>query len=554
MTASPHMDSQSHSARACHPLSKFCVALILSCLVTWPARGEEETPFTRLFDTGTSSAEPVATEALAKQAGWRLVPEDTVEHSFSGDGVLLNDKLVVVMRKQGPGAEVYAKNPSGLKHRATLGHVGAGSSSIEALDTLRIIENSSSAVMLEAAFKSAVPSVLRYRLTTGEALLEARPVEGAGAVAVRSQTRYVVVPDYFGDDMVFGSDAARDVCLPTENFCLNLIEGGDAIMMGVWQSSEQDVWLAAAAAGKDSAITSIRIGCVKGKSIWLAFLETPGLWRADAELAPSDWKPPFPAKWRSSFVRQNGVADSWDMDRGPEPGQTAGKHQGPRIVYPMDRTPATPLTVSCPTDVMRNTLGVGPCQYILACEGMGAQGDPTPNSVMNWVEKQFAQKKERKVADDIAERLEQMAKHVAEARSRIGGYAAFASHVRKLLGDKPTSDPLRSMVDDLDRFVAPGLAPAASPERIKELAGKVSALIGKENALSECQRLGGEMRSIGAVQDGTLAKCRMAVRRLRQEGRTLGIDQTQDTALGNELRRLAEQMLRKPAKPVEPGH
>ncbi len=555
MTPLPDMDSTKHGARVRLLPAIVCLAPILACLVAWPARAEEDTPFTRLFDTGTSSATPLATEALANQVGLHLVPEDTVDHSFSGDAVLLNDKLVVVMRKQGQGAEVYTKTAGALRHRATLGYVGARSSGLEPLDTLKIIENSSSAVMLEAAFKSAAPAVLRYRLTTGEALLETRPVEGTGDVTVRSKTRYVVVPDYFGDDMVFGSDGARDVCLPTENFCLNLIDGGDAIVMSVWQSSEQNVWLTAAGTGRDTgALGSTRIGCIKGKSIWLAFLETPGLWRAEAGLAPSDWKPPFPAKWRSSFVRENGVADSWDMDRGPDPGQAAAKHQGPLIVYPIDRTPATPLTVSCPTDVMRNTLGVGPCQYILACEGMAAQGDPTPNSVMTWVEKQFAQKKERKVADDIAERLEQMAKHVAEARSRIGVYAAFASQVHELLGEKPGSGLLRSLVDDLDRFVAPGLVPAATPEHARRLAGEVSALIGKENSLSQCQRLGGQMRSIGAAQDATLAKCRMAVRRLRQEGLALGIGQTQESALGNEVRRLAEQMLRKPGNHAEPEH
>src|SRR5262249_20881953 len=148
--------------------------------------------------------------------------------------------------------------------------------------------------------------------------------------------------------------------------------------------------------------------CMKDKNIWLGFLESPGLWHAQAANASDLWKPPFPAKWRSSFVREKNEADSWDFDRGPEAGQTRAKHEGPLLTYLIDRTPATPLTASCPTDVMRNTLGVGPCQYILACEGMGAEGDPTPNSVMGWVEKQFQQKKQRKAADDIKERLEFM--------------------------------------------------------------------------------------------------------------------------------------------------
>ncbi len=554
MTPLAHRNPRQTGGGRQYLLSILRVAPLLACITVWATRAEEQTPLTRLFDTGASSAKPLLPEALARQVGWELIPEDTVEHSFSGDAVILNDKLIIVMRKQGRGTEVYAKTASGVKHRTTLAIAGDGSSATGQLDTLKIVENSSSAVMVEAGSRGAVSSPVRYRLTAGEALLEARPGEATGGLTVRSKTRYVVVPDYFGDDMVFEGDVAKDTCLPAENFCLNLIDGGDAIVMSVWQSNEQDVWLTSTRSEKDGTHGSIRIGCVKGKSVWLAFLETPGLWHVRPEVGPSDWKPPFPAKWRSSFIRQNAVADSWDMDHGPDPAQTAAKHQGPLIVYPIDRTPATPLTVSCPTDVMRNTLGVGPCQYILACEGMAAQGDPTPNSVMNWVEKQFAQKKDRKVADDITERLEQMCRHVTEARSRIGSYLKFASQVRKLSGDKQGSSPLLSIVDDLERFVAAGLLPESGPERTKALAGKVSALIGKENTLAECQRLGAEMRSIGAVQDGTLAKCRMAVRRLRQEGRTLGVDQTQDGALGSQVRRLAEEMLRKPANNSETGH
>jgi hypothetical protein len=383
---------------------------------------------------------------------------------------------------------------------------------------------------------------LRLRITTGEAILEIRPDPAAGFVNVQSQARYVIVPDYFGDDMVFGVEDFHGLALPAENFCLHLIDGGDAIVMNVWQSSEQDAWIDAAGTGKEGDLCSSRIRCLKGKSIWLAFLESSGLWHAGQVSVKKDWKPPFPAKWRSSLVRENGVADSWDNERGPSPEQIAGTHRGPLIVYPIDRSSATPLTASCPTDVMRNTLGVGPCQYILACEGLGSQGDPTPNSVMNWVEKQFEQKKEKKAADDIKERLEQMAEHVAHARSRIDHYAEFAGQVRKRL--RQPAHPLQSIVDDLDRFVAAGLTPAASPDRARQLASDVSALIGQQNVLATCRRLGEELRSIGAVQDSALAKCRMAVRRLRQQGRTIVASQSAEAGLAQEIQGLAEQTLR----------
>ena len=512
-----------------------CFALVVACLAVLPVRGQEETPFTRVFDTGVASAQPLADEAVAKRVGWTLIPEDKVDHPFSGDAVLLNDKLAVVLRKQGRGAEVYAKAATGLKYRASAGHVGGSSAMPDTVGALKIVENSSSAVMIQAS------TALSFRLTTGESLLEIRSAEGAESVGLQCQARYVVVPDYFGDDMVYGASPSRGQYLPAENFCLHLLDGGDSLLMSVWQSREQEVWLAPAATGKQAGVCSSRIRCAKGKSLWLAFLESPGLWHEGTASGQDDWKPPFPAKWRASLLRENGVADSWTSEK-PDRLRAAN---GPVLVYPLDRSTATPLTVTCPTDVMRNTLGVGPCQYILACEGLAAQGDPTPNAVMNWVEKQFEQKKDRKAADDIKERLGVMVQHVAQARARIQSYGEFASRVRKLVTGKAGAEAFRPIVDDLDRFVASGVVPTATSERAQQLAGEVAALVGKENSLAACQRFGEPLRGIGTLQDSSLAKCRMAVRRLRAQGKTVVANQSSESGLAQEVQGMAEQLLQK---------
>jgi hypothetical protein len=585
--------------------------LLVACFSGLVLFGQQEDPLTHLYDTGIPSMQPPADEAFAKRVGWTLVPEDKVDHPFSGDAVLLNDKLAVVLRKQGRGAEVYSRAASGLKHRASVGHVEANSAmtagrsagfqpalgpgNVESrLETgapgaLKILENNSSAVMVQATANDKASAALSFRLTTGEAILEIRSAAGAELVGLQCKSRYVVVPDYFGDDMVFQTGApsprpsspmregvpegqVRGRFLPAENFCLHLLDGGDAIVMSVWESSEQDVWLAASSTGQASDLGSSRIRCLKGKSIWLAFLESPGLWHAGAASARDDWKPPFAAKWRCSLLRENGESDSWMTEKpdglvpasrpltpslspgGGEGARTVGEGDrgerrgiahGPLLVYPIDRSTATPLTVTCPTDVMRNTLGVGPCQYILACEGLAAQGDPTPNAVMNWVEKQFEGKKERKAADDIKERLQVMTDHVAHARTRIERYAEFSGQLRKLLAGKPEAEQFRSIVDDLDRAITTGLGPTASSERVKQWASDVSALIGRENALAACQGLGQQLRALGAIQDSTLAKCRMAVRRLRQQGRTDVASHAPTAGLAQEVQSLAEQMLQK---------
>jgi hypothetical protein len=512
---------------------------LLALLPLLSVRGEEEAPITRILDTGSPSAERESVGMLTIPTAWTLIPEDQTNYQFSGDAVLRNDRLAVVLRKKGNGVDIFSRTAAGLKHRAELNFLRTNSLAQVLLEGLDILENTSAGVGVAVRFTEG--GKVRFRLTTGEATLEIQSSEPSGYVALRSNTRYVVVPDYFGDDLIYRAKTARDMCLPAENICLNLLDGEDAMIMSVWQSNEQDAWLGRGGGGEKAGLSSIRIRCLKNQKIWVAFFEAAGTWHTGSGTAGENWKPPFPAKWRASFARDNGLADSWDLERGPEPGQTIGKHAGPLIIYPLDRSTSTPLTAICTTDVMRNTLGVGPCQYILACEGLGAQGDPTPNSVMGWVEKQFEQKKQKKAADDISERLEVMNRHVTDARARIERYAEFAARARKSLSGG--QDAFRPIIDSLDLLTASGLNAAASPERSRQLASQVLALIGKDNNLEECRRLGRELRSIGAVQDSTLAKCRMAVRRLRAQARAISVNQLQDGESTKLIQRLADQML-----------
>ncbi len=176
--------------------------MLSTSLATRPACAQDEAPVARLFDTVVSVAGPLTDDALARQGAWRQVPEDNVSQAFNGDAVLLNDKLAVLLKKQGRGPEIYSRMTGRLKHRATLGCAGALSSPLDSPDGFRIIQNTPGGVVVEAGFKGGGPASLRLRLTTGESILEIQSKEGAGFVEVQSQTRYVVVPDYFGDDLV----------------------------------------------------------------------------------------------------------------------------------------------------------------------------------------------------------------------------------------------------------------------------------------------------------------------------------------------------------------
>ncbi len=294
-----------------------------------------------------------------------------------------------------------------------------------------------------------------------------------------------------GGDTVLPDDLPRrPVRLPVENLFLGLLDQGQAQVMCVWQPGGQRALAAFSGGRSQPAATAAEcfIEAVKGKTMWVALLEGKDMWHEQAVSASDadylknlDWRPPFPAKWRADLLGPGGTATSSYLPDSPNAGQPAApaggeasqslnpqipkspnpsedretRRQGDKensaasplatrhsplttnspnpsvqlLIYAMDRNQATPLTTFCPIDVMRNTLGVGPCQYILQTEGLATDSNPTPDGVMTWLEKQFRQKKEKRAAGEIDEQLQQMVAHVGRAKQRIWEYGRLARRI-----------------------------------------------------------------------------------------------------------------------------
>ena len=516
-------------------------------------------PFVQLYDTRAASRKPLAPAAVTRRAGWLVVPEGKAAHAFAGDAVFANDRLAIAVRAGGDAAEVYSLSP-GPRLRAALGPHAADGSPASRLRGVRIVENTPAAVAVAATWATGAGEELAasVRLTMGVGYVEVKAGKGVAGVMARGDSRHVVVPDFFADDMVFAADSFNGdrLPLPAENQLLSLSPGGDAMLMAVWASNEQGAELICSKAGVERAIRGCRIDCRPGGKVWFAVLTGKGLWharevgaaKAGGDLA-LDWRPPHAAKWRATLCRADGVGESWnfaesaaaDDPNGPPCWFDAGRPvvridrfrwlagaaagRGKRlVVYPIDRSRATPLTVFCPIDVMRNTLGVGACQYVLAVEGLGGEDPPTPADVTRWVEKQFQRKRAVRSAEAIRERLAAMGELVGRTRARLGEYRVAAGRLRRLCeggtGEKEPAARLLAIVADIERSVA--AAPQGAPDTVKRLAESMAGLIGQAGATERCRRLGREIRAVGAGQDRALARGRMAVRRLRAACRAAG--------------------------------
>ena len=251
---------------------------------------EPGTPSTYLFDTGTSSADVLPAAKVDAKAGWTLVPEDDLTHKFRGDAVILNDRVAVVFRSAGTGAEVYGQTSAGPKHRVEISPRTQSGHKPTALSSVKIVENGPAAVTLVASFAmdGGNSCSLKYRITAGQMIVEVRPGQRTDRLAVLAETRYVVIPDFFGHDMVFGPQTVSSPAIAAACREHALVAVGCGQRRG-------DVRVVVEPAGGDGTsihggavpqIGGCEIQAVADKPLWVACLEGTGLWHEQAAALP----------------------------------------------------------------------------------------------------------------------------------------------------------------------------------------------------------------------------------------------------------------------------
>src|SRR4051812_25166928 len=119
------------------------VILLVSCLA-WlgMARGEDglAKPKTGLavWDTGRPSPKELTLAALAGTKDWTAIPIDKTASSFTGDAVVSNGRIAVVVRREDSAAEVYSLVDGAAALRSRLRLLSANGDWTERLDRLAL--------------------------------------------------------------------------------------------------------------------------------------------------------------------------------------------------------------------------------------------------------------------------------------------------------------------------------------------------------------------------------------------------------------------------------
>jgi hypothetical protein len=445
-----------------------------------------------VWDTGKASSAPLKLDA---RDGWTSPAEGA---AFKGDAVLSNGRVTAVFRRESGAVE--------------MGPVKILLAGATKLSKASLVENGKTSATIEATYKTPKgDATAKFRLKRSEVAVEVAPGAGAVKLRVECPSRYVVLPDFFSDDIVF--DAAKIppavAELPSENFLLHFAGKGEAIAMVVFENRDQDVTCTLAGTGDARQVTGSEIDFGKDKKVWVSLLEAPQIWHAAdvkkgdaAKETKLDWTMPWPAQWRVDFTRSDDLTDSWDlllqkveggnylkpswMGAGAEtipptrarwttvlkkfkypcwsdPKGTAYfqpidnevlSMRGPAVIYPANRVPETPLEAYTVLDIARSSLGAGPCEYILDLDNQKSsnKGHATcwTRDYLMGVYQKGSQKAQRK---EIETNLDQVLTFVKNIRGRITRYSEFLRSMRTYLAAQLKAHPeLKDSIAALDKI------------------------------------------------------------------------------------------------------
>ncbi len=577
-----------------------------------------------VWDTGQPSAQPLTPSAFTEKRGWTQIPPQKTDASFTGDVVMSSGRLLAVMRKQDSGVELYSTGVAGVVARLRLLLLGPGGEPAVRLERVSLVENTKGAACLEAFFKAAKGTEIaaKFRLKRGEISLQAEPGAGANQLRIDCPGRSVVLPDFFADDIVIdaGKVPLPAVEVPSENFLLHLTGKSDAIAMCVFENRQQDVKVTLSGTGKDRMITGSEIG-FEGKRIWVGLLEAPQIWherdlKADdtGKLIPLDWKMPFPAQWRVDFTKTNELTDSWEMLLQEKEGagyvkpswlgsgedhlgpnrrrwntvlgeypypcwsdyqrqgylqplkNRALQFQGPVVVYPINRVKETPLNAYTVVDIMRNTLGVGPCEHILDLEGQKAEykGRATCG-VRDALGAIYGQKQQKQRHDEVEQILNDGLVFVTHIRGRITRYVDFGHKMRQYLAEQKKTHPeLSDSLTEMDKIaqeIDARVAARADKIQTPAYVAKMNEDFRKNvmdyegaDALQKCKKYTAALVVIGDNQDELSGECRWVVKTLRQRAGMLMALDPKAAPVAAEVRARTQEALRNPANHEGPRH
>jgi hypothetical protein len=254
------------------------------------------------------------------------------------------------------------------------------------------------------------------------------------------------------------------------------------------------------------------------------------------------------------------------------------KFDGAVLIYPLTRLAETPVDSYTAVDVVRNTLGVGPCQHLLDVEGQKQEhvGRATCH-VRTLLEEVYGKGEQKAKREEIEIYLGDALDFVTHIRNRVLAYVAFGQQFRSYLAEQRAAHPeleeslnsLDKIAREIDQRVEPRMRAILQHPTLKQVVAKVAeqeteptppalaaqlnrefvakGLLAYEGADWK-ERIKKEytdpLTEIGGEQDEMVGECRWVVKALRQKAGILMATDPRMAPIAAEIRVRTQKMLR----------
>ncbi|OGV66302.1 MAG: hypothetical protein A3K19_20040 [Lentisphaerae bacterium RIFOXYB12_FULL_65_16] len=550
-----------------------------------------------LADTGSQHASSLTSEELRNRDGWTILRDHATP--IAGDACLTNRTVAVVFRKACGAAELYAAAPEAAWRKVAdlipLSGDGKRAKSVKAFSAFEVYPDKT---VLDVTFdgEDGKPLCVRYSLRQNRAYVETEARDGTERILVSAPSKFAVVPDFFGNDLVVNAErtTAAQVRFPSERVLVQCLQGNGALLTCVWLTPDQKVRATLAGDGQNRVLTGTEIDYRKDQcaGVWIAPLVAPGAWGqkkiselTDPQGNKVDWRMPFDAGWRVDFRRQqDGLIDSWMPTRKRKDGNWEGcRDNGSRtmwtssrddlvypafiqdgalyltstkfanamqhtffkgaddltfdpadvaLVYPFERSGATPPDIATVIDIVQQTLETTPEFEVfrqMKPIDMPRHRYPATCGVTGVVEKICDEKQEQPKRRTIMEELRKMDFFVLTKRERIEEYMTWMRRLQEDLSKTKAAKPqLAGVTVQFEAFLVrynechtQDRGPRMKhPPDYLVLREKVAALVDTPGDADErtaaVEELGKQIRSIGGAQDAVLGYQRQISKELRQ--------------------------------------
>lgn len=462
-----------------------------------------------------------------------------------------------------------------------------------------ILQNTGDEAALEVSFSAketedALSAIFSFGKTE---IIEIKPAENMKGMSLLSPIEYGVMPDFISDDLIFDPGkypSMTTLYIPSDNLFLGLLKGQNNILVITWPKGKQQMKLVLDNKQREPRLIESVDFDNDGKSIYLALLDAPGIWHKE-ELKPSylekdvaiNWKRPFPAKWitqlyeagvKTTFRFRESKGNIWRgvIGRYDYPVWFSGENtfyrlgkkippKGDSLIYLLERK-GTPVSVSTPVDIMKETLGRQACEAILDLPGRKLRshhrrgGAGTRRAATcgctEAIQVVFEAGEEVEKKEYVEGTVDDMVYFVRRHVERINEYQDFANNMveflnlaRKSAADlKPFIDSMETIAQEILREYGRQKENMKTLEYTDELARKTKALTQKKDPqnLPTFLDLSEKWRAMGGAQDSVIAQVHSITRKLSQKAGYGCVNQPRAVEIAQEIRRRCRRCLRNP--------